>query len=244
MKLTTVVLHRKGRALYLQGMTHHAPAPFYEKIQTEMESGVRAGGRVFYERADGFGRHEELCTTDAQRAIIAFLALQKRLSSEWSKTEELAPQCTGLHYPENSVNADMTFPEIIRALARRNFHRSAYFRRIGQVLKDDTMKEALHRQISELMARDNASAVIGSVCDNMPKCLRNVVIHLRNQRIVETVIRKICDEAIRLGLLFYGEAHMSGLIDLFQSAGWHVGVQIELTHQEVIGRELSFEGFH
>lgn len=211
------MLTKDGRKLILQGMIHVAPVEVYRLLQDDMNNKVNEGYKVFFE---GIRDYPKLRSQASEREheIAEFFKtifdIYPILAIIWG----FELQKKQIKYPEDAINADISFKELARLLAESGFKGGF----IKQVLKDKKIKERVKRDLSkeDPFKKRRKGFLDFFLWFFFFRKLDPIILDYRNKITIITIERYSASRDLQKIFIHYGEQHVPGMIDLLKNKGW------------------------
>ena len=229
MKLSKVVLAKDDRTAVLQGMIHVGPGKLYELLQSDIDWAVKNNYQIFYE---GVKRTPlQRAATRNEVRIRLFLRSLLDLYPIWADVFGVSVQKEKISYPEDAINADLTFCELTRALDENGFSCDLQMKLLTMSPRDE-VKAQLDKMFAQKSLNDIMDELDGSILQKAVEWLfmrkaMPIILDYRNE-VALCAIQEQSDE--RNVFIHYGEKHIEGLLRLFQMDGWTVK---ETTHVDL-----------
>ena len=223
MNLSRVTLTRGTHQCVLQGMIHIGPQPLYATIQRDMEALIKDGYQVFFEGVRKLPIEPPRSWNEVK--IRKFFGTILELYPMAAATLGVVTQKQHLKYPEDAVNADITFSDLTRRLDENGFTCNLMLGMMEfygiEELRQKAAKD-IHRRrdFKDLIRERSKEGWRGKIAKwfffgkAMP-----ILCDYRNEVAVDVVRRRSDGRHIYMQ---YGEKHIPGLITLFTSEGWTV----------------------
>lgn len=227
MRLSQTILMRGNQRAILQGMIHVAPEQFYKKIQEDLNLAAKNGDLIFFEGVTK-GSLKEPFRTPNERKIKSFLLSLFSLYPVFAKSFGWAQQKEKITYPKKAINADLNIDTVVSRLHRNGFTCNIlHFLMCVASLEELASVTSLQSVAKNVVIKKKdflKTSMVGDLFKwfffrkAFPVILddRNLVAVDKIHRYAETPKHK------RNIFVHYGEAHMKGLVKLFQQRGWKV----------------------
>ncbi len=222
MLLETVRMKRGRNDLVIQGMQHVAPAGFYKAIQAEIMAAAASGHRVYYE---GLRNNEALdCLNEDERQISGFFRSLFATYDEVAAACGFVTQKESLYYPPDAVNADMSLRRLVVALGRPGPRSRAILWLLRKFYTEE-MRQGLLLNIRSNPPREallNGGRFHNFLALAVMWPFWPVLVDFPNFLVVDAVERALEAGIADRAYVCYGQAHLPGIIGLFEERGWQV----------------------
>ena len=228
MHISKCVLRKDGAEIILQGMTHLAPADFFLRLKEELDEKQKEGYQVYYEQVT---QNTELPEDLSQKeeGMLDLMFEVARFSFDMPEDKKYGGikfECREniLKYPEDAINADLSLQEIISLMAEKDID----YEYMLNAMRNDEWRDRVYGVIAKMFSDMDFDAEMKKsktgderLMDNFRK-LESVFIGDCNKAAVDMIEKFINDHGQRKNLVYYGEAHVSGISDLLMQNGWQL----------------------
>jgi hypothetical protein len=219
MNLTNLILSKDGKTIELQGMIHICEPEFYKIQQNKIDQLKET--IVFYEGVKK--KNENKSFTESQEKIKEFFLLLFEIFPLVAKGNGLIFQKDAIKYPNESINADISFEDLILKLDEKKFNPTSSIK-IFEAIKDDT--ETIEK-IQKFLLKYLKNKKFGFISKIIIKIMSyskfsSIVLHHRNNVAVEIILSEMEKNNFKKAFVHYGEAHIFGIKKILKERGWKI----------------------
>jgi hypothetical protein len=218
MHVSLTVLRKGTRSITIQGMVHIGSKQFYEDVQSQLDTAVARGHRVFVEGIRVEEQGKTVFTREAQDIYSLFefiLSLYPASARRFGFVE----QDGHIRYPKSAVNADVAFHELVLLLDAYGFRAHWMLRLLRQF-----PKKLLVKELSKPTLPEQKDVRLGWFSRRMLwlfffRKIMSVLVHYRDRVAVATIMKYAPKQN---AIVHYGDEHAPGIIRLLRKEGWVV----------------------
>lgn len=232
MHLSKCVLVRGDQELILQGMVHVAPTELYGLLQEEMNNKVNEGYKVFFEGVRDYPRLQPKAS-DREYEIAEFFGIIFNLCPLLASAWGFGIQKENIKYPEDAINADITFKELVRQLKEKRFRCGFILRTLKKAMEEEKFKEELGEKVKRVLFEENPKKQRKGF-SYFPlwlfifRKINPIILDYRNRIAIDMIERCGTSKNLLKILVYYGEGHIAGMIKLLKEEGWKLASSSKL----------------
>lgn len=227
MGVTRVVLKNGSSEVILQGMSHIAPATFYQHVQQEMNDVTAKGYKVLFEGVMDGTAEEMAALSDQEKKAAQVL---ERLTDLYPVIADMDGNKTQreVKYPDDAVRADLNSDKIAQMVVAAGFKSELILGILDRVPKESIhtpgMAQAKQKKRSWWYRPFFAIGYfIGNIFGRavawyLFSPVKEVLVDRRDEVCVQTLEA----QGGRNVLIHYGEGHVPGIVKLLKKSGWQV----------------------
>ena len=195
-------------------MIHVGAPAFYQRVQHDLEEAHLQGTTILFEGVsrEPFGGRKTL----EQRKISVALRKLLYLYPSFAMALGVGMQKEHIHYPEGSIRADMSFPQLIRELEKERADKALLF---NLIIATDRKK--LQEGVKQSLTLESFTQEKGLWADFVGylffRRISPALLHRRNILACSCIGRYAGNM-----LVHYGNSHLPGMVKLLVRMGWKV----------------------